>query len=173
MLQASPSMVHFIYWLIPLSSQYAGHHLHLYVFTFSNYFLSSSLTVFVLPEFSSNHSILFLLYFIWAENRFFCLVWFVVVFFLTKETHYLICSRNVIHSTLLLFHGPGSSPALFFYKYQWKWSFLIPHQFLWCASIRLRAFLLTCRTGRLSSSQSDHGCPLSPPLLMGVTMVSL
>ena len=77
-LQASSSTVHFIYWLIPLSSQYAGHHPHLYVLTFSSYSLISclSLTVFVLPEFFPNPSLTFLLYSIWAENRFFGLVWF-------------------------------------------------------------------------------------------------
>lgn len=72
-LQASPSMVHYTYWLIPLSPQYTGHHPHLYAFTFSNYFLSSclSLTVFALPEFSPNRSVLFLLYSFCAEKRFF------------------------------------------------------------------------------------------------------
>lgn len=85
-LQASPSTVHYTYWLIPLSPQYTGHHPHLYAFTFSNYFLSSclSLRVFALPEFSPNRSILFLLYSFCVEKKIFC--------FLIKDTHYLIRS---------------------------------------------------------------------------------
>lgn len=90
-----------------------GHHPHLYVFTFSNYFLSSclSLTVFALPEFSRNHSILFLLYSFRVEKNI-----FVVCFF--NKRHSL--SHPVIHFTLLFFNGPGLSPALFFNKHQGK-----------------------------------------------------
>lgn len=84
--QASPFMVHYIHWLILLSLQYVGHHPHLYALTFSTYFLSGclSLTVSTPPEFSPNHSVLFLFYSFFAEKK--------MGFFLIKDTHYLIRS---------------------------------------------------------------------------------
>lgn len=81
-LQGSPFMVHYIHCLILLSPQYVGHHPHLYALTFSNYFLSSclSLTVSTLPEFSPNHSVSFLCSFFAGKKigffcLFVCLVW--------------------------------------------------------------------------------------------------
>ena len=78
-----------------LLPQYTGRHPHLYVFTFSSYFLSSclSLTVFALPELSLNRSVLFLLYSSRAEKKILC--------FLIKDTHYLIQSV-LSHSSFLM-----------------------------------------------------------------------
>lgn len=103
-LQASPFMVHYIHWLILLSLQYVGHHPHLYALTFSTYFLSGclSLTVSTPPEFSPNHSVLFLFYSFFAEKK--------MGFF--NKRHSL--SHPVIHFTLLFYNGTGLLPALLF-----------------------------------------------------------
>lgn len=136
-----------------------GHHPHLYAFTFSNYFLSrsSSLTVFALPELSPNHSILFLLYSFCVKNRFFGFF-----LLLIKEADYFIWSGSITHFTLLLFNGPGLSPALLCTNIRGNNPFSSP----------INSYgeqVLVCLLPLRAAANYQYS-PLSPPLFMGVTV---
>jgi len=63
-------------------------------------------------------------FFIPSEQKTDFLVWFGLV--LTKETRYLICSRSIIHFTLLLSDGPVLSPELVFTSIKGNDPFLSP-----------------------------------------------